>query len=106
MLDSEVADHTDLTPRDLADGIFQPSADDAQVTLLLEPNARWVAEYYPTDSAEEAEGGRLRVRLRAGNPEWLVRLLLRLGTMATVEEPTETARAVHRAAMAALANYR
>ena len=105
VLETPVDDHTDVRPRDLADGIFQPSEDDAQVTLLLEPQARWVAEYYPTDSTEETDGGRLRVRLRAGDPAWLVRLLLRLGTHATVEEPAEIARAVHRSAADALANY-
>ncbi len=91
VLETGVADHSDLRPRDLADGIFRPSPDDAQVTLLLEPEARWVAEYYPTDTTEEADAGRLRVRLRVGNPEWLVRLLLRLGSTVTVEEPAEVA---------------
>jgi proteasome accessory factor C len=106
VLDTAVDEHRDVEPRDLADGIFQPSPDDAQVTLLLEPDSRWVAEYYPTDSTEEAEEGRLRARLRAGNPEWLVRLLLRLGSTVTVEEPAEVSDAVHRAAVSALANYR
>ena len=41
----------------------------------------------------------------AGNPEWLVRLLLRLGSAVTVEEPAEVSESVHRAAVAALANY-
>ncbi len=105
VLDTSIPENTDVRPRDLADGIFQPSPDDAAVTLLLEPHARWVAEYYPTELAEEADGGRLRVRLRAGDPAWLVRLLLRLGPDALVEEPQDVARAVHRSATAALANY-
>ena len=105
VLDTAVDDHTDVQPRDLADGIFHPSPDDTQVTLLLEPDARWVAEYYPTDSVEEADGGRLRIRLRAGNPEWLVRLLLRLGPTATVLEPSDVSSSVHDAATRALANY-
>jgi proteasome accessory factor C len=106
VLDTEVADHTDVRPRDLAHGIFQASPQDAQVTLLLEPDARWVAEYYPTDSAEEAAGGRLQVRLRAGNVEWLVRLLLRLGTDVKVLGPDQVSHAVHQAAFDALANYK
>lgn len=106
VLDTPVDDHGDVAPRDLAAGIFQASPEDAAVTVLLEPHARWVAEYYPTEGGEEAEGGRLRVRLRAGDPVWLVRLLLRLGDSVTVEEPTEISRAVHQAATAALANYR
>jgi proteasome accessory factor C len=47
VLDTPVEEHTDLEPRDLAAGIFQPSGDDLLATLRLEPSARWVAEYYP-----------------------------------------------------------
>ena len=45
VLDTPVEPHADLEPRDLADGIFQPSTDDLLVTLRLGANARWVAEY-------------------------------------------------------------
>ena len=37
VLDTPVEEHADLEPRDLADGIFQPSTDDLLVTLRLEP---------------------------------------------------------------------
>jgi proteasome accessory factor C len=105
VLDSPVADHSDLPPRDLSEGIFSPSPDDLLATLLLEPSARWVAEYYPVESTEEAGGGALRVRLRVGDPEWLTRLMLRLGGAAQVEEPTDLSDAVHHAAADALRNY-
>ena len=49
---------------------------------------------------------RLRVRLRVATPEWLVRLMLRLGAAGRVEEPGELADRVADAARAALANYR
>jgi proteasome accessory factor C len=105
VLDTPVDDHGDVAPRDLAEGIFRPSEDDPYVDLLLEPYARWVAEYYPPESSEELPGGRLRMRLRAGDEAWLVRLLMRLGSEVTVEGPPEISRAVHQAATAALANY-
>ena len=105
VLDDPVADHSDVQPRDLAAGLFQPSADDTLVTLRLERSARWVAEYYPVESAEEVAGGGLRVTLRAGDPEWLARLVLRLAGAATVEEPLELSDVVRRAATAALGNY-
>ncbi|HLN76263.1 MAG TPA: WYL domain-containing protein [Nocardioidaceae bacterium] len=105
VLDSPVDDHSDLPPRDLSEGIFSPSPDDLLATLLLEPSARWVAEYYPVESTDEAGGGALRVRLRVGDPEWLTRLMLRLGGAAQVEEPTELSDAVHHAAADALRNY-
>lgn len=105
LLATPVADHSDLAPRDLAAGLFQPSADDLLVTLRLQPAARWVAEYYPVESTEELGEGALRVRLRVGDQAWLVRLLLRLGVHAVVEEPSEMSRDVRLAAAAALGNY-
>ncbi len=104
-LESAVEDHTDIAPRDLDAGLFQASPDDLLVTLLLEPEARWVAEYYPTEAADEAGEGRLRVRLRVADPGWLTRLLLRLGRSAIVEEPAVLATDVQRSAREALANY-
>jgi proteasome accessory factor C len=105
-LDSPVEEHADVAPRDLDSGLFQPSADDLLVTLLLEPEARWVAEYFPTEEAREAGDGRLQVRLRVADPEWLVRLMLRLGASARVEEPATLRDDVVASARAALANYR
>lgn len=105
VLDVPAHDHSDLPPRDLSEGIFQPSPDDMLATLLLQPAARWVAEYYPVESAAEAEAGALRVTLRVGDPEWLTRLVLRLGGAAAVEEPADLAEAVRRAAADALGNY-
>lgn len=106
VLDSPAPEHPDVAPRDLAEGLFQPSQDDTLATLLLEPEARWVAEYYPVESEEEAGDGRLRVRLRVATPGWLVRLMLPLGAAGRVEEPAELAELVTRAARDALANYR
>ncbi len=105
VLDLPVADHSDLPPRDLSEGIFSPSPNDLLATVRLEPSARWVAEYYPVEHAEEAGDGALRVSLRVGDPEWLTRLVLRLGGAARVQEPPELAIAVHRAATEALGNY-
>ncbi len=105
VLPTPVADHSDLPPRDLSEGIFVPSPRDRLVTLLLAPSARWVAEYYPVETTQETGDGSLRVRLRVGDPEWLTRLMLRLGGDARVEEPAELAAAVHRTATEALGNY-
>jgi proteasome accessory factor C len=69
-------------PPDLA--VFEPGTDDPRVTLELEPGARWVAEHYPVEGAEELPGGRMRVVLVATRPAWLERLLLRLGPDARV----------------------
>jgi proteasome accessory factor C len=79
----------EATPRDLSNGMFQPSEADLLATVRLAPPARWVAEYYPTESVEEAPDGALLVRLRVADTAWLQRLVLRLGGHATVVDPAD-----------------
>jgi proteasome accessory factor C len=105
VLDVPVSDHSDLPPRDLSEGIFSPSPQDLLATLHLDPSARWVSEYYPVEDVEEAGDGCLRVRLRVGDPDWLTRLVLRLGGAARVEDPADLSADVHRAAVDAMRNY-
>lgn len=92
-------------PRDLRSGLYAPAPDDLVVELELDPAARWVADYYPCESGEEAVGGRLRVRLRTPDTRWLRRLALRLGGTARVLAPAELAEEVRSEAAAALAAY-
>jgi proteasome accessory factor C len=106
VLDRPAESHEDVAPRDLSEGLFQPSPQDLLVTLLLEPEARWVAEYFPTEEVAEAGEGRLRVRLRVADRAWLTRLMLRLGRAAVAEEPEGLAQGVRQAAAEALAHYR
>ena len=108
LLDEPAAPPPDAEPTDTSAGLFQPSADHRSAVLLLEPEAHWVAEYYPVDEVvdhlPEDEGtGRIRVVLRYANPAWLVRLVLGLGGGARVLEPPELAEAVGRRAREALA---
>ncbi len=105
VLDTPVEQHEGLAPRDLADGIFSPSPEDLPATLVLGPAARWVAEYFPCEEVDEEPGGGLRVRLRVGDPVWLVRLMLRLGGAARLLDPPELAERVREVAAAALAGY-
>ena len=92
-------------PRDLSEGIFQPSPDDELITLELLPSGRWVAEYYPCESVTTAADGRLRVAMRVADRRWLRRLLLRLGGAAQVVSPPDLAGDVVAHARAALAAY-
>jgi proteasome accessory factor C len=85
--------------------LFTPSPEDLQVTVELEPGARWVAEYYPVEDVEELAEGRLRVRLRTASEEWLPRLALRLGGGMIVVSPPEVAERVAALADAGLAGY-
>ncbi len=97
--------HDEVAPRDLAQGLFQPSPDDLRVTLSLAPEARWVAEYYPTESTQEQDEGRLGVVLRVADETWLLRLLLRLGDSARVESPAGVTERVRDTASRTLALY-
>ena len=67
VLGSPVESHL-APPRDLADGIFQPSAEDLLVTLRLDPSARWVAEYYPVEETRQRARGRAPDQAPGGRP--------------------------------------
>jgi proteasome accessory factor C len=90
---------------DLSQGLFQPDPEDPLAVIDLQPQARWVSEYYPCEAVEELGDGRLRVSLRFSDPGWLQRLVLRLGGSATLLEPVEEARVVDARARAALSHY-
>lgn len=92
-------------PRDLSGGLFQPSPDDELVTLELTRAGRWVADYYPHESAEETEDEGLRLQLWVRERRWLRRLALRLGSTGRVVDPPELAEEVAADARAALARY-
>jgi predicted DNA-binding transcriptional regulator YafY len=85
--------------------LFTPADGDLVVTLEVEPRGRWVTEYYPVESTEELDGGRLRVILKVANPRWLPQLVLRLGGAGRIVSPPELADEATRNARAALANY-
>jgi proteasome accessory factor C len=105
VLPTPVEDHPDVRPRDLSEGIFQASEEDTLVTVSLSPGARWVAEYYPMESVEEDGEGGLTVRLRVGDQAWLTRLMLRLGSRATIVSPAAWADDVRQSAQRALQHY-
>ncbi|MFD4672649.1 helix-turn-helix transcriptional regulator [Lentzea sp. NPDC058450] len=92
--------HAQLT--DTSEGLFQPREDQKIAVLLLEPDAHWVAEYYPVDHSAELSDGRTRVLMRYDDPSWMVRLLLGLGGDVHVEQPAELAQEVVRQAAEAL----
>lgn len=96
-------------PRGLAGAgraLYTPSEEDVRVRLLLRPGARWVAEYYATEEEVPREDGAVEVVLPTGRPEWLARLLLRLGPDAEVLDPPELGERVRELAERTLAGYR
>ncbi|WP_405800537.1 helix-turn-helix transcriptional regulator [Streptomyces sp. NBC_01506] len=101
----EPAAPPELELRDLSEGLVQPSADDPEVVVEVGPGGRWVAEYYPHDSAEELADGGLRITLRTPAPASLRRLALRLGRDGRIASPQDLAESARRAAREALAAY-
>ncbi|MFJ1916526.1 helix-turn-helix transcriptional regulator [Streptomyces sp. NPDC088147] len=95
----------ELELRDLSEGLVQPSAEDPEVVIEVGPGGRWVAEYYPHDSAVELSDGGLRITLRTPAPASLRRLALRLGGDGRIVSPPELAESARRAAAEALAAY-
>ncbi|WP_405619885.1 WYL domain-containing protein [Streptomyces sp. NBC_01511] len=95
----------ELELRDLSEGLVQPSADDPEVVVDVGPGGRWVAEYYPHDSAQELADGGLRITLRTPAPASLRRLALRLGRDGRIAAPRDLAESARLAAREALAAY-
>ncbi|MFJ8534996.1 helix-turn-helix transcriptional regulator [Streptomyces sp. NPDC093591] len=91
--------------RDLSEGLVQPAAEDPEVVVEVGPGGRWVAEYYPHDSADELADGGLRITLRTPDPASLRRLALRLGRDGRIVSPPELADSARQAAREALAAY-
>lgn len=91
--------------RDLSEALVQPAAEDPEVVVEVGPGGRWVAEYYPHDSADELPDGGLRITLRTPDPASLRRLALRLGRDGRIVSPSDLADSARRAAREALAAY-
>ena len=68
VLDEPAAAPPDAAPTDLSGGVFPARPEHGSAVLLLEPWARWVAEYYPVEQVveippelpPEPDGGRHR----------------------------------------------
>ncbi|MFD9890571.1 helix-turn-helix transcriptional regulator [Amycolatopsis sp. NPDC059027] len=106
VLDEPATPPAHARPTDLSDGVFTPRPDQREAELVLAPDARWVAEYYPCEELDELDGGRLRVRMRYADESWMVRLVLGLGGDAQVESPRALAEAVRQRAADAVARTR
>jgi len=93
-LDEPAAPPPSARPTDLSAGLFRPDPEQREAVLLLEYEARWVAEYYPVDELVERPDGRAEVLMRFTDDAWLVRLVLGLGGHAQVLRPARLRAAV------------
>ncbi|PXY30214.1 protein pafC [Prauserella sp. PE36] len=106
VLDEPADPPAEAEPREVSAGVFAPHEDYPEAVLVLEPDVRWIAEYYPCEELAELDGGRLRVRMRYGDESWMVRLVLGRGEGVHVESPESLAQAVRQRAADALARAR
>ncbi|WP_240615762.1 helix-turn-helix transcriptional regulator [Nakamurella deserti] len=90
---------------DVPEQMFHPDPAVPSVTVALDPELRWFAEYYQAEELPGGPAGRLRVRMRPSSDEWLVRQVLSLGGGAVIEDRPDLAAEVGRRARAALAHY-
>src|SRR5690606_17708378 len=58
VLDEPAMPPHEAEPTDISDGLFQPLPDQPSAVLDLEPDARWVAEYYSVEELTELDHGR------------------------------------------------
>lgn len=98
-LDDEVVQRP--TPRDHA---FVPDSGE-RVTIVLEGEARWVAEAVPVEEVRDLDDGTFAVTLRVVDPVWLRHLLLQQARSVRRVEPAWAAVDVADAARVALAAY-
>jgi proteasome accessory factor C len=92
-------------PRDLGDGFFTRDTEVTLATVLLEPAARWVTDYYPVEALREVGEGRLEVDLLVADQRWLTRLVLGLLPHARVLAPREAADSLMATAQDTLSLY-
>lgn len=85
--------------------VYQARTDDVRVTLELQPTAAWVLDTYPVESQEDLGDGRVRAVLAVSTPEFLDRLLLRLGVDVRVVAPRDAVEHTRATAAAILARY-
>ncbi len=70
---------------------------DATLTLRLDAEVAWAADYYPTQHREELGDGRVEATFEVAGISWLERLLLQLGGHADIVAHDETIEADIRA---------
>lgn len=85
--------------------VFHPKPTDPRVTIIIPPEAAWVADTYPVESVEQLDDACLQVTFALSERAWLERLLLRVGGGAIVTAPDNLVDAGREAARRTLTRY-
>ena len=80
-----------VSVRALSTDLFEASPSHTLVTIHVTSRARWVADYYPIESASEHADGGLDLTLRIADQQWLFRTLLGMAPEGTLLAPIEWA---------------
>jgi proteasome accessory factor C len=86
--------------------LFDADPSLPSATLTLAPSASWMFDYYPMRLLRELPGGDCEATVTYASEEWMIRLVLGLGSAARVVAPESLAQRVRDAAVAALDVYR
>jgi proteasome accessory factor C len=105
VLDADGTPPEGATPRDLAGEVYVPGEDDLTVVIETDPEAAWIADFYPTEEIEHRADGGVAVTMRVADPALVRRLMLQLGGAAWVVQPAELAARIAAEAAAALDAY-
>jgi proteasome accessory factor C len=105
VLDEPAAPPPQAQERDVDNGVYRPDPGTPAVRLRLARSARWVADYYPVDSAVPLDDGGLEVTVHTADLAWARRLVASLGGDARVLEPADLAAEIAADATAALGRY-
>lgn len=84
---------------------FDNLGPDAEVCVVLRPEASWVSEYFPMRRVDRLPDGRVEASFVVADPVWFTRLLLRLGDGVEAVKPAEAARPAREMAQLALNRY-
>ncbi|RVW03296.1 helix-turn-helix transcriptional regulator [Rhodococcus spongiicola] len=85
--------------------LFSDDASLPQAHLRISAAHGWILDNYPMDPVQTLSDGSVEVTMRYGSLDWMARLLVGLGSAATVIGPKELVEAVRERARAALAAY-
>jgi proteasome accessory factor C len=106
--EAEVLDETFEPPSDPPDEsvTYRPGPEDSTARIRLEPQASWVVDYYPVDVVDRGDDGTIVIDFAAQDPMVTARLLLRLGTGATLLSGDEAARSLDSLRSSVLDRYK
>lgn len=86
--------------------VFHPKPTDPRVTVVVPPEAAWIADTYPVEDVQRLDEGGFQVTFALSERAWLERLLLRVGAEARVTAPSDLIDAGREAARRTLSRYR